>query len=150
VSFAVAPQGAGSHGKNHIYYQMGPKPDTSTSSSDKVKPMADRYDRLMRRLQESVLGAPGATEVPLRQAVASRVAAGAAGRSPSATDIPVALRMYVDKVARHAYQVTDDDVDALRRAGYSEDAIFEITTSVALGAALGRLERGLAALKGEV
>jgi len=52
-------------------------------------------------------------------------------------------------VARHAYKLTDDDLTALRRAGSSEDAIFEITVSSALGAALDRLERGLAALRGE-
>jgi alkylhydroperoxidase/carboxymuconolactone decarboxylase family protein YurZ len=40
-------------------------------------------------------------------------------------------------------------VAALRAAGYSEDAIFEIVASVAVGAGLGRLERGLAALRGE-
>jgi hypothetical protein len=37
----------------------------------------------------------------------------------------------------------------LRRAGYSEDAIFEITVSAALGAGMIRLERGLAAMKGD-
>ena len=52
-------------------------------------------------------------------------------------------------MARHAYKLTDDDLNALRRAGSSEDAIFEITVSAALGAALDRLERGLAALRGE-
>jgi len=52
-------------------------------------------------------------------------------------------------VARHAYKLTDDDLAALQRAGSSEDAIFEITVSAALGAALGRLECGLAALRGE-
>jgi hypothetical protein len=41
-------------------------------------------------------------------------------------------------------------VASLRRAGYSEDAIFEITSSAALGAALGRLERGMAALQGGI
>ena len=60
-----------------------------------------------------------------------------------------ALGRYVDMVARHAYKLTDDDLAALQRAGSSEDAIFEITVSAALGAALGRLERGLAALRGE-
>ena len=51
-------------------------------------------------------------------------------------------------MALHAYRTTDQDIVALRTAGYSEDAIFEITLSAALGAGLARLERGLAALKG--
>ena len=52
----------------------------------------------------------------------------------------------VEKVARHAYLVTYADVAALRDGGYSEDAIFEITLSAALGAGMARLERGFAAL----
>ena len=62
--------------------------------------------------------------------------------------LPAPLDTYVDKVARHAYKVTDDDIVALRQAGYSEDAIFEVTLSAALGAGMSRLERGLAMLKG--
>jgi hypothetical protein len=47
-----------------------------------------------------------------------------------------------------AYKVTDKDIEALKQAGYSEDAIFEITISAAVGAAYARLERGLEILKG--
>ncbi|HJQ22259.1 MAG TPA: hypothetical protein VJ867_18115 [Gemmatimonadaceae bacterium] len=63
------------------------------------------------------------------------------------TQVPDALRAYVDKVALHAYRVTDADVAALKAAGYTEDQIFEITASAALGAALRRLERGIAVLQ---
>jgi alkylhydroperoxidase family enzyme len=52
----------------------------------------------------------------------------------------------VEKVARHAYKVTDADVDGLREAGYSEDAIFEVTLAAALGAAHARLSAGLDAM----
>jgi len=45
--------------------------------------------------------------------------------------------------------VTDADVAGLAPAGYSEDAVFELTVAAAVGAALNRLERGLAALRGE-
>jgi hypothetical protein len=51
-----------------------------------------------------------------------------------------------EKVARHAYRITDEDVGALRSNGYSEDAIFEVTLAAAIGAGLARMERGLAAL----
>lgn len=64
-------------------------------------------------------------------------------------DLPPGLASYVDKVAQHAYKVTDEDVVALQRAGNSDDTLFELTVSAALGAALLRLERGLAALRGE-
>jgi alkylhydroperoxidase family enzyme len=52
-------------------------------------------------------------------------------------------------VAHHAYRVTDADVAALRQAGHSDDSLFEITVAAAVGAALHRLDRGLAALRGE-
>ena len=53
---------------------------------------------------------------------------------------------YLDKVRRHAYRVTDGDIEALRDAGYSEDAIFEQTVSVAVAAGLERLEAALEVL----
>jgi alkylhydroperoxidase family enzyme len=43
-------------------------------------------------------------------------------------------------VHRHAYRVVDADVEALRDAGWSEEAIFELTIAAALGAGLRRLE----------
>lgn len=112
----------------------------------------ERHMPLVRGLVDSVLTAPGETDPALRRAVEARSAA-LGGRpdrgAPSAEEIPEALRTYVDKVARHAYKVTDGDLDDLKQAGYSEDAIFEITLSAALGASMSRLERGLAALRGE-
>jgi hypothetical protein len=41
----------------------------------------------------------------------------------------------IDKVAHHSYQVTDDDVAAVRTAGLSEDQIFETMVCAAVGAA---------------
>ncbi len=62
-------------------------------------------------------------------------------------EVPPELVTYVDKVARHAYWVIDSDIEEILGAGYSEDVVFEITLSAALGAGMGRLERGLSALK---
>ena len=39
---------------------------------------------------------------------------------------------YLDKVRSGAYTVTDDDVEALRAAGLSEDEIFEQTVAAAV------------------
>lgn len=112
----------------------------------------ERHMPLVRGLEESILTAPGETDPALRRAIEARSAELGGRSEPPGTasgEIPEALRGYVDKVARHAYKVTDRDVEALKAAGYSEDAIFEITLSAALGAGLSRLERGLAALRGE-
>ena len=104
-----------------------------------------RYAAFTARVVDGVLTKPGQTPGELRRAVFAR-AARLGGSGPE--DVPPALAVYVDKVARHAYRVTDEDLATLQRAGHSDDALFEVTVSAALGAALGRLERGLAALRG--
>jgi len=57
------------------------------------------------------------------------------------------LDAYLRKVAHAAYEVDDDDVAMLRRAGYTEDQIFEATVRTAVGEGLMRLEKGLAVLR---
>jgi alkylhydroperoxidase family enzyme len=94
----------------------------------------------LERVAEAILVTPGDAETSLRE----QVAAYAAGREDA--ELPEELRQYVDKVARHAYKIVDGDIDRLREAGYSEDAIFELTLAAALGAARSRLDAGLRAL----
>jgi alkylhydroperoxidase family enzyme len=50
------------------------------------------------------------------------------------------LAPYLAKVRARAYTVTDDDVERLKRAGFTEDEIFEATVSVAIGEGLRRLD----------
>jgi len=111
-----------------------------------------RYAALIERLVESVLAGPGHAASELRRAVLAR-AARLGGRRDLADQprdgVPAPLTGYVDKVALHAYKVTDEDLAALKRAGNPDDVLFEVTVSAALGAAVGRLERGLSALRGE-
>jgi alkylhydroperoxidase family enzyme len=59
---------------------------------------------------------------------------------------PEAVRVLLDKVARHAYRVTDEDVAAAKAAGLSEDQIFELVVCAALGQAQRQLDAALAAL----
>lgn len=59
---------------------------------------------------------------------------------------PAALEPYLDTVRRHAYRVTDRDVEELKAAGHSEDELFEHTVSAAVGAGLLRLEAALRTL----
>ena len=61
-----------------------------------------------------------------------RVASGAA--SP-----PPAMQPYLEKVRTGAFAVTDEDVDALKRAGVAEDEIFEATVAVAIRRACAAL-----------
>jgi alkylhydroperoxidase family enzyme len=107
-----------------------------------------RHRDAVERLRRSVLEGPGRTEADLRQAVAAHAAE--LWRSGTATtELPAELGSYVEKVALHAYKVTDEDLAALRDAGYDEDEILELTLSCALGCGLSALSVGLAAARAE-
>jgi hypothetical protein len=56
------------------------------------------------------------------------------------------LSTLVEKVARYAFKVTDEDVTAARSAGKSEDQVFEIVVCAAVGEAHRQHEAALAAL----
>lgn len=96
-----------------------------------------KYDEFVKRLTNAVLESRGEIEPEVRRAIAAR----------RMSDVPANLRSFVEKVSQHAYKVTDDDIAALTRAGYSEDQIFEVTAAAAVGAALERMQRGLSALE---
>jgi hypothetical protein len=53
----------------------------------------------------------------------------------------------VDKVARHAPGVTDEDIATARASGLSEDQVFEIVVCAAIGQATRQYESALAALE---
>jgi alkylhydroperoxidase family enzyme len=57
------------------------------------------------------------------------------------------LSTLVDKVARHAYRVTDEDFAAVRVAGLSEDQTFEIVVCAAIGVATRQYDIALLALE---
>lgn len=105
--------------------------------------MTQRTPERIRKLTARLLEGPGQTQAALRQQIAGR------NRSLSPVSLPGSLEEYVDKVHHHAYRITDADVASLREVGYTEEAIFELTLSAALGAALLRVERGLALLEEE-
>ncbi len=60
---------------------------------------------------------------------------------------PASFGPYLAKVRERAYAVADEDVEALEKAGHSDDEIFELTVSVAVAAGLERLDAGLRALR---
>ena len=95
--------------------------------------MEERSGALRRATAAAVTEGPGETPPPLRQAVARG-------------EPPEELRVLVEKIRRHAYRVTDADLDALR-ARYSEDELFEIIVAATVGAAEARLQAGLRALE---
>ncbi len=111
-----------------------------------------RYTELAENQRRAVLETPGVTEPALRRAVFARSVELSGGLTAETGagqgEIPEGLREYVDTIALHAYRITDEDLQELRRAGWSEDEIFEVSVAASAGAGLARLERGLSILKG--
>jgi hypothetical protein len=93
----------------------------------------DPHGGLRDRVLASVLQGPGESDPALRASVAD------------GNDVPSDLHPLVDKIHRHAYKVTDDDI-AGPQAKYGDDQMFEIVVSAALGASRNRLLAGLEAL----
>lgn len=93
----------------------------------------DPYAPLRDRVLERVLDDVGESDPAIRRAAAE-------GRG-----VPADLQPLVDKIHRHAYEVTDDDIARLQ-AKYGDDQMFEIGVSATLGASRNRLLAGLDAL----
>ncbi|MFT3770419.1 MAG: hypothetical protein QM820_33750 [Minicystis sp.] len=95
--------------------------------------MADDLDALKEATARSVLHGPGATSPAQRQAAARG-------------EPPADLGALVEKIRRHAYAVTDEDLASLRDR-YTEDQLFELVVATVIGAADDRLRAGLRALE---
>lgn len=94
-----------------------------------------RFSKGIERIRRSVLETPGDAPHDLRKKVYDRQPVG----EPLAT--------YAGKIAEHAYRITDTDIDALKAAGYSEDAIFELTLAAATRECVRRYEAGTKELR---
>lgn len=106
------------------------------------------YPATVHRTVDALHTKPASTTPELRQRITDYAIQQSLAAS-TAPDIPARWEPYLKKVTLHAYKTLDDDIDQLKEAGHSEDEIFELTLCAALGAGLARLERGMAALKGE-
>lgn len=83
----------------------------------------------LHELRDHIVTVPGELPSPIRKAAVS------------GSEVPAVAQPYTDKVRLHAYKVIDRDVEDLKAAGWTEDEIFELTTAVALGAGLSRLDQ---------
>ena len=109
--------------------------------------MRDLLPDKVQQLLKALFSQQGRASLTLRQS-AEAYGEASAGINRTPDTIPANLTNYLDKVARTAYKVTDKDIARLQEAGYSEDEIFEITWNVAVGAGIGRMKRGLMAVRG--
>lgn len=88
-----------------------------------------------------------------REALVTRILEGAGKTSLSErraafnnSGLRESLVGFVDKIASHAYGVTDEDINAVRTSGLSEDQVFEIVVCAAIGQATRQYDVALAAL----
>ncbi len=89
-----------------------------------------------------------------RKMLIKRILEGSGNASPSErraafnnSGLAEPLGAVADKVARHAYRVTDDDITAARLSGLTEDQVFEIVVCAAVGQATRQYDSALAALE---
>jgi alkylhydroperoxidase/carboxymuconolactone decarboxylase family protein YurZ len=57
------------------------------------------------------------------------------------------LNSLINKVAMNVHTITDDDIDAVKRSGLSEDQIFEMMVCAAIGQATRQYDSAIAALE---
>jgi alkylhydroperoxidase family enzyme len=96
--------------------------------------MNEAVDRYRKALIDRVLRGPGTATPDVRRAAFDNAGVTRA-------------RALVDKVARCAWTITDDDVAAVKGAGLSDDQIFELTVCAAIGQATRQLDAALAAVE---
>ncbi|MDX2092098.1 MAG: hypothetical protein SFX73_29810 [Kofleriaceae bacterium] len=96
--------------------------------------MSEASHRFRKAAVERVLQGPATTSGEHRRAAFDN------------THVPAAAAALIEKVAKHAWKVTDEDVAAAKAAGLSEDAIFELTVGAAMGQATRQLDSALAAV----
>lgn len=99
--------------------------------------MSEAATRFRKEVVERVLHGQGESGGDERRAAFDNTAR--AGEAP-------AVRALIDKVTKTAWKVTDEDVAAAKRAGLTEDQVFELCVCAALGQSTRQLESALAAL----
>jgi hypothetical protein len=100
--------------------------------------MSDQVKKYREAVVARVVNGPGSASVEARQAAFDN------------RRVDKRVSALIDKVATRAWTVTDDDVDNAKKAGASEDEIFELVVAAALGQATRQLDAALAVLDAAV
>lgn len=96
--------------------------------------MSEAVTRFRKEAIERALHGPGKATGDARRAAFDN------------TGVAESARTLVDKIAKTAWKITDDDIAAVKRAGLSEDEIFELAVNASYGQATRQLESAFAAL----
>ncbi|RMG91799.1 MAG: hypothetical protein D6706_17830 [Chloroflexi bacterium] len=120
-----------------------PKPSWIKDTDGQIRPIE------LARARQTLLSAPGEIPPSLRQAIEAFVVTQWGHTRPPAQPVPQELISCLQKLAFSAYKITDDDIAALKTAGYNDDAIYEIAVAGAFGAAIVGVERLFGILYGD-
>ncbi len=110
-----------------------PSPSLVTAPGGQLRPVEIQIGH------EAILHG-SATLDPARRVAAEAFTARLRGGVRPMLEVPAALSPYLEKLANNAYKITDEDLEALRDAGYDKDGIFELTLAGAWGASMAGLE----------
>lgn len=113
-----------------------------------AEPYAGRLPDAAQELLRSIREGDGDAPATVRAAAEARVAVTTGAVRPEQTPLPPEVGRYVDALGRSGLEVSDNHIAHLKEAGWSEEAIYELTFIAAAGAALGRLEQAWQVLAG--
>lgn len=115
--------------------------EVAAGSDGIVRPVDVEYARA------HLLSTEGTLAPEVRRSIEAHTARMLGGER-SAADAPEELVGFLDKLAKYAYRIIDEDIEGLRAHGYDDAALHEIILVGAMGAATAKLERLYVALEG--
>ena len=118
---------------------MGRKMIERRTANGEMIPYDGVVPEQIQAMVDNVTKKPGDADLTLRQAIFDHSLTHL-DLSQAEIDIPESLMYYVDGIALQASVLTDEDVQDLLTAGWSEAEVFEITATASIAAGYGRLQ----------
>lgn len=111
-------------------------------------PIKQVNSKLLGQLVDNMLSDHGFIKKTLRQTIYDKLKN--IVRKNDATPLEEkTLEHYTNKLALHAYKITESDIQQLQKAGYSQAQIFELTAVAAVSAGKTRLDIALELLQSQ-
>lgn len=95
--------------------------------------------------RQRLLRVPGVVEPSVRRAAEAFVTRAWGVERKGAPALEPVWEPYLSKLAKHAFRIVDDDLEALRGKGFTNEMIYEVTIAGCVGAALVGVEAVLRA-----
>jgi len=102
--------------------------------------MFERFQSKINSLIQDSINTPGDTTFVLRQNIMNQGMSQIDAQNQFAVSLPSELTEFLDKITFSPFDIHDDDIEVLNKAGYSDDAIIEIISCASIAAGIGRLE----------